>query len=300
MPNRRRNPRKAPGSRTAHLEEKLDDLVSLIRAQANGKAPGGNDAATTNFTNSASPAAQGGPATGPSTMSSSEPSPNTASTAPYSGGESSRTEATSSPENGTLNPEFYCTPQLLSFLTSSGLINWFSDPIPDDVAEKNMILFRRDMLSFCPVVYIPPDMTAKELRRIRPCLWLSIMACTTRSLKQSHDIGDKLRHIIADKMVVGFERHVDFLQSLLVFMQWPHCHRSGAPFLSLWTNIGVSLAQDLGYSAVKGETAFTYIKKFWAPKQPCKGDRQQQRMNGQDFTMEDRRTILALYVWTSM
>lgn len=109
VPNRKRNPRKAPGSRTAHLEEKLDDLVSLIRAQASGKAPGGNDAATTNFTNSASPAAQTGPATGPSTMSSSEPSPNTASTAPFSRGESSRTEATSTPENGILNPEFYCT-----------------------------------------------------------------------------------------------------------------------------------------------------------------------------------------------
>lgn len=117
-------------------------------------------------------------------------------------------------------------------------------------------------------------------------------------MKQSHEIGDKLRQSIADKMVVGFERSVDFLQSLLVFMQWPHSHRNGAPFLSLWTNVAVALAQDLGLSSVKGDTAFTYIKKSWAHKQPwMKGDRQNQR---QENTMEDRRTILSLYMWTSM
>ncbi|KAJ4389579.1 hypothetical protein N0V93_007050 [Gnomoniopsis smithogilvyi] len=276
VPNRKRNPRKAPGSRTAHLEEKLDDLVSLIRSQANIKQPGDNDAVITQFANSASPA---GPATGPSTMASSEPSPTTASTAPFSG-EGSRTEATS-PENGNTSSDYYY-------------------PIADDIAEENLALFRRDMILFCPMVYIPPGMTSKELRRVRPCLWLSIMACTTRSMRQSHDIGDKLRQYISDRLVVGFERSVDFLQSLLVFMQWPHCHRNGAPFLSLWTNIGVALAQDLGLSVVKGETAFAYIKKFWAPKQQCKGDRHHPRLHSQEHTMEDRRTILSLYMWTSM
>lgn len=34
VPIRRRNVRKSQQSRTAHLEEKLDDLVSLIRSQA--------------------------------------------------------------------------------------------------------------------------------------------------------------------------------------------------------------------------------------------------------------------------
>lgn len=158
------------------------------------------------------------------------------------------------------------------------------------------------MLQFCPMVYIPPDMTAREFRHVKPFLWLSIMACTTRSMKQAHEIGDKLRQIIANRIVLHFERNLDFLQGLLVFMQWPHCHRKDQPFLSLWTNIGVALAQDLGLSAVKGETAFTYIKKFWAPKQTnCKGNGQNQRlhMGSQDFTMEDRRTILSLYMWTS-
>lgn len=195
-----------------------------------------------------------------------------------------------------------CSDARVSTLRWSGVLTCVrTDPIADDAAEDGLMRFRRDMIQFCPIVHVPPTTSAKQLRQSRPYLWLSIMACTTRSMKQAHDIGDKLRHIVAQKLVVGFERSVDLLQGLMVFLQWPHCHRKDQPFLSLWTNICIAVAQDLGYLAVKGDSSFTYIKKFWIPKSGCKLHQQQfQRQQSQDYSMEDRRTLLALFMWTSM
>lgn len=159
------------------------------------------------------------------------------------------------------------------------------------------------MVWYCPIVYVPSTVTASQLRSARPYLWLSIMACTARSLKQSHEIGDRLRQIVAHKLVLGFERSIDLLQALMVYMQWPHCHRNDQPFLSLWTHLGVTIAQDLGLTSIRGgETAFTYIKKFWVPKSGKNNQQHFQRIvhGSQDYTMEDRRTTLALFMWTSM
>lgn len=69
----------------------------------------------------------------------------------------------------------------------------------------------------------------------------------------------------------------------------PHSHKKENPFISIWTGIGVAIAQDLGLTAIKAETAFTFMKKiaFHGMKQP----------QTKEHTMEARRTLLALYVW---
>ncbi|KAF3760361.1 hypothetical protein M406DRAFT_109448 [Cryphonectria parasitica EP155] len=270
VPNRKRNPRKTPSSRTAHLEEKLDDLVSLIRLQTNIRAPGkANSPSTRPETHGL-----GGPPTVPSLSSVSTPNESPAGPA---SGETYATDVTS-PSSTGVGFEYDC-------------------PIADDVAESNLALFRRDMVRFCPIVYLPPSLTAKELRRTHPFLWLSIMACASCSMKEAYALGDKLRQAVATKVVIDLDRNLDLLQSLLVFMQWPHSHRTDKPWLSLWTNMGLAMAQDLGFMSVHGETAYTYVKKFWLPKS------QNKNCHGQSNTartMEERRTVLAFYVWTSM
>lgn len=186
-----------------------------------------------------------------------------------------------------------CTSTLVFILTFRA-----TDPIADDVAEGNLAIFRRDIVRFCPVLYLAPGVTALELRRTRPLLWLSIMACTTRSLKEAHAVGDKLRQVVAHKMVIHSEKNLDLVQGMLVFLQWPHCHRKGRPFFAMWTNLCIAIVQDMGFMATNSESAFTYVKKFWMPKQgstelPC-------RSLNSERTMEERRTILALYLWTTM
>lgn len=92
--------------------------------------------------------------------------------------------------------------------------------VPENEAQERLDLFRRDYPQFGPVVYIPPSVTAKELHQTRPLLWISIMACTTRSTKESHVIGDKVRHIVSERVVRQYERSLDLLQGLLVFLCW--------------------------------------------------------------------------------
>lgn len=285
VPNRRRNPRKAAGSRTAHLEEKLDDLVSLIRSQAAGQRGSGLTAAA-----AAASLEDDGEAAGPATV----PSTSSASTTPASssahhvGGGSHRTGATS-PEG----PE--------GAGAASPTVPAYDYPVADEVAEASLAAFTGDMAPFCGVVYVPPGTPARELRRSRPFLWLSIMACTARSLREAHAIGDRVRLAIATRVVMGQERSMDVLQGMLTYLLWPHCHRKEKPFLSLWTNLCVAIVQDLGYMAAKGESAFSYVKKFWVPKQ---GSSEQglgcSRTQNSERSMEERRTLLSLYVWTTM
>lgn len=92
--------------------------------------------------------------------------------------------------------------------------------VPENEAQERLDVFRRDFPQFGPVVYIPPEVTAKELHQTRPLLWISIMACTTRSTRESHLIGDKVRHIVSEKVVRQYERSLDLLQGLLVFLCW--------------------------------------------------------------------------------
>lgn len=92
--------------------------------------------------------------------------------------------------------------------------------VPENEAQERLDLFRRDYPQFGPVVYIPPGVTAKELHQTRPLLWISIMACTTRSTKESHVIGDKVRHVVSERVVRQYERSLDLLQGLLVFLCW--------------------------------------------------------------------------------
>lgn len=276
VPSRRRNhTKKTPGSRTAHLEEKLDDLVSLIRSQAAVK--GAHDGVSTTST---SDAAFGQPPTGTPL----------AAVASISSLSSPTTLVPSNPHTS----DMWCMNAVpgktspVSGCPGSEYDHYF----PNDVAEDNLARFRHVSLRFGPVVYLPSTITSEQLRQTRPLLWLGIMASTTRSTKEAHAVGDQICQIISQKVLVESERSMDILQGLLVFLKWPHSHKKKKPFMSLWTNIAVAIAQDLGLTATRGESSFMYAKKFSTPRsrvQPSK-----------ERTMEERRTVLALFVWCNM
>lgn len=196
MPNRKRTQKKVPGSRTAHLEEKLDDLVSLIRSQTAVKGPHDSPPVPTPGS-----LGQSGSEAAALPSLSSDSSPNTANTSvPACRAWGGRTIPPSGP-GGPADAE----------------LDYY---VPENEAQERLDLFRRDYPQFGPVVYIPPSVTAKELHQTRPLLWISIMACTTRSTRESHLIGDKVRHIVSERVVRQYERNLDLLQGLLVFLCW--------------------------------------------------------------------------------
>lgn len=102
-------------------------------------------------------------------------------------------------------------------------------------------------------------------------------------------------------MVVAHERNMDFMQGLLVYLQWPYCQHTGSkekPFLALWTNLIIALAQDLGFMTTRGESALTYFKAFWMPKTVTNGPNLCNPTT--EHSMEARRVVLSLFIWSTV
>ena len=63
-------------------------------------------------------------------------------------------------------------------------------------------------------------MSASDLRYQKPFLWLVIMSLTTKSLAQQLVMGDMIRRIIAQQVVVESEKSLDMLLGVLCFIGW--------------------------------------------------------------------------------
>ncbi|RFU30228.1 hypothetical protein B7463_g6109, partial [Scytalidium lignicola] len=140
---RRRNPRKRVVTKTAQLEEKLDGLVSLIRAGAlNGASPQNTVSADNNAfygtiqTNANTPTH--GQSEGHSSLSSSDD------------------YIRHTPINNDYTDSLY-EPSLIQ-------------------AEGYLTNFRTCKSKFFPFIHIPSITSAQQLRKERPFLWLCIMA----------------------------------------------------------------------------------------------------------------------------
>lgn len=168
---------------------------------------------------------------------------------------------------------------------------------PDDVSDSQAVecleQFRAQLRCF-PFVYIPRSMTAVQLQRDRPFLWMCILSITAKSSAQQYAIGSKIRHILAEKVFVQHERGLDLLLGVLTFMGWANYHMGHQPFLSMYSHLLIGLVQDLGID-----------------KAPSRGDEQHpmaclkfhglivKQHTSAVRTMEERRAALAAYLITS-
>jgi hypothetical protein len=199
---RRRISKKSTPSKTAQLQEKLEDLVSLLRSQT----------ATEQLSQ-----AQQQPAYQPET-------PDT------SNNHSSTESALTSPSNVARTTNFlnYNRPEPglpVSRSDDSVVSPLFTDDlsiyqISDAIAEEQLTLFLHALLPLFPFVYIPDQISVPDLRKQRPFLFLVIMSLTTKSMTQQLAMGDEIRRIVAEKIVIEHERSLDLLLGLVCFLAW--------------------------------------------------------------------------------
>lgn len=82
--------------------------------------------------------------------------------------------------------------------------------------------YKSDMYPYYPIVHIPPDCTADDLRRTKPILFLAILAAAAG--KEHHDLAIKLDRLVleeyANRTVLGSEKSLELVQSLLVSSTW--------------------------------------------------------------------------------
>lgn len=155
------------------------------------------------------------------------------------------------------------------------------------------------MLPYFPYVHLAPDLTAVQLRRTRPVLWLSIMSITCQRVPTHTQLGRSthLRALFAHRIVFESEKSLDLLQGLLAFLTWVHyTSKRDRPTLSVMSQLAVSLVYDLGLHKAAS---------------PCKSliarlvrDHYQQALAADDppaapLLLDERRAALACYVLTS-
>lgn len=194
---RKRIAKKTPSSRTAQLEEKIEDLVSMLRATHDP---------------------------GPRTVHSYPPLSNTPSQNFPSRLDSLAAAATADPTQSQRKSPFCPHSCMVSDLPPSKNISTLSDvdrrPEPTaEEAEAYLAKFRH-WLEAAPFMHIPADVTAGELRKEKPFLWTCIMNLTSMSNPQQRILREKVRQEVADRLVFGGDRSMDVLQGLVTFLTW--------------------------------------------------------------------------------
>ncbi|KAK6076042.1 hypothetical protein SCUP234_07542 [Seiridium cupressi] len=290
-----------PASR---LEDKLDDLVTLLRCQVEKQAQV------------------------------SQPTPqSTLGTTPSSSG------ITTNPATIERHPEVlvdtvHNTLQLLRPSSPSPLRSPIMEDIslhhiPEAVADEQLATFRRAFLPMFPFVHIGATMKSGELRNVKPFLWLNIMALATKSVSQQFAMEETIWHIISQRIVAQHFADIDILLGVVCFASWSHYFKKDKPYMTMLAQIAVSLACELGIngdvssfvivpvgvrircqSHVVGKAfcpRFLMVIPHWAnarqkiPTRANKRNRSQPTGSQQlkRRNLEERRSILAVFHLTS-
>ncbi|KAI0552574.1 hypothetical protein F4679DRAFT_534648 [Xylaria curta] len=251
-------------SRAANLEQKLEDLVAILQAQASSK-PHGDESARTEIGSTAPSVADRRSNTVASGIVAGGPTVVTPASTAY---------ATCSTVNSTPSPA-----PALDVLTSAA------------EAEETLAFFRIHHLQFFPFVYIPPEMTAAQLSRDRPYLWLVIRAVCCRSPVKQAALSRQIREELAHRILVSCERTIDMLLGALCLLGWT-MHLCFKPAMSAVMSIATSIVTDLRFDKPAQEDDPRMINCFKTAdfvRVPYSTVR----------TTEERRATLACYVFCS-
>lgn len=209
-------------SRTAQLEAKIEDLVTLLRHQTvpAAKAPsldntGTNiDASTPALSNHSSTASQ-------SEQGSSHPTP--ASGLPFERPDRGSGKVDAEPSSRASLPGHVVGSQAPAPPAASAeppsMPSCIYQPSAAEATER-LMTFRRYMLIFFPFVYLPATVTSEQLRETYPFLWFSIMAITCRNVDRRLAMAEAVERFVAQKMVVDHEKSMDLLLGLLAMLGW--------------------------------------------------------------------------------
>lgn len=190
--------KQASTNRKAQLEDKLEDLVTLLRAQQSGNQLAANSIAGVSGPQSEAVNSQlQPPLSNKSIFSGQGHQVNFPTVTPAASASSDHVIETRE------------TPPAATFEPSSSQ------------AEEYLRRFCAQNLQQFPFYYIPSTTTAAQLQHEKPFFWLAIqtVSCTNASAQQIY-LSTKFRETIAKRVVVDGERNIDLLLGLLAFLPW--------------------------------------------------------------------------------
>ncbi|GKZ26538.1 hypothetical protein AbraIFM66951_002745 [Aspergillus brasiliensis] len=264
--------------KTNRLENKIEDLVSLLRA---GVHPGNvsttllrqlaqlPDNQKSTDSNAASPP-------GHSEISVSSTGPSSVYTCRTNGAESTP-EASLSDGGGSL---------------SIGAAAEHETEPTGVQAEEYFTVFLTQMLPYFPCMYVPPGTTAQKLRRDRPFTWLCIMAIASKSSAQRRLLFDRIKQVVAQRLVHEYScRELDMLQGILLYLGWSNQQVYNKANIYVFAQLAMGIVYEMGLFNPEAKGKHMLLCVHQEPLENCTAPRGQ--------VMEERRAVLGCFLLTS-
>ncbi|KAI2467935.1 hypothetical protein F4781DRAFT_400299 [Annulohypoxylon bovei var. microspora] len=284
---RKRAVRRPAAERTAHLEEKLDDLVSILRAQAAGTPATGTYGAGASEDlpdpgidpdAGASPAMELDPSIG---------------TVPVPGGDKIASTVHALPLPPPAEAAFCTRFASINSYPTPPSISSSQDGVPSPVeAEEILRVFQERFIPFFPFVYIAPETTAAQLQQTRPFLWLTIACTCSKSQEKKIAYSQKIREYLAQKMLIDLDRNVDLLLGIVCYLGWGMHYFTGKPYINAYINMAVILVADLRLDKPPQDNFYRELHCF----KPTYG---YPKVLSTHRTNEERRAALACFILCS-
>lgn len=181
---RKRNADRISTSRISLLEDRLEEVTSLLRSVTQSSGNG--------------------------------PLPRTAAS-----GYSEAVESVPTPRDNDISGNVVSS---TTTLTPESLVSAVGEDLdlPSDQAEKCFDIFRTQMLRSFAFIHLPEDMSAARLQQHRPFLYLCIVAVATKSTSKKMSLFKEIRRIVAHRMILddASEPDIDLLLGLLTYLAW--------------------------------------------------------------------------------
>ncbi|KAL4950410.1 hypothetical protein BDW69DRAFT_187386 [Aspergillus filifer] len=266
--SKRQSSQRARAARSAQFMDKLDDLVSLLRA---GVQPPGADSINLLL----------GQMARESTSSSDNPSN---SGAIESSGPNTTRSTTLSAQSTNLTPETHIADVISKTSTPADLT--------PKQAEDYLLIFKTHFLPCFPCIYLPPEVREQELRQQRPFTWLCIMAIASKHVAQRRALGDKAKSIVAERMILAHENtDIDILHGLLIFLGWSNQQIHQKPNLHVYTQLVNAAVYELGIHNPSAKSKMTPL---------CVHTDKGEDTHVAGQVMEERRAALAAFLVNSI
>ncbi|KAH8196146.1 hypothetical protein TruAng_009681 [Truncatella angustata] len=281
-----------PSTKRARLEERLDDLVTLLQSQNAQKRP--------EVVPDSAEACPDTPAHPwiPKVWKSNAVRQAATSGLQPSGDVSAKESLT------TINPFLEQMARTPSATTSStpdtSAASLPQYDLPPAEEEQLLQRFRRFHMKSLPFLYIPGTTTAQHLQQTRPFFWLVIRAVCTKSMTEQHALGAHIREILAKQIYVEFERSVDLLLGLLTYLAASPCFAQGRPYMCAMSSLASTIVFDLRLDR-KARNDLTNLpgmncfKLYAFPKPPVA-----LAPTSKTRTNEERRALLGCFFTTSI
>ncbi len=213
---RRKSAKRTTASRTAQLEEKLDDLVSTLKSSQHAQS---NSQSQPQW--QMPPHSQSQP---PNQQGQQQRAQNNTETYPnfkyfptYPDKSNFTTALDSLAHAASSERQAPGADDAAAVVAATGSCSQL-EPSPQQ-AEEALAKFRTWLPNF-PFVHMPPAMTAAALRTERPFLWLCIMTFSVSSYQQHQYLRERVRREISERIIIYHERTMDLLLGLVAYLGW--------------------------------------------------------------------------------